>query len=357
MKTYINFIISIFFKSLLFVSSVIFSLVFILNLLSELEFFKNIEVDNYFPMFLSILNSPDLLFQMFPFIFLITTQLFFIKLFTNNEIEIFKYSGLKNSKILNILGILAITTGILITLIFYNFSSNLKNFYLELKSPFADDGKYLAVITKNGLWIKDEIDGKIYIINSSEINKNYLINNFITEFDKDYNVKRNFKTKKIDISDYEWILYDTKILEKNNYEVKEFFKIKTNFNYKRINSLYSNLSALNIIQLYELRENYRRLNYSLTEINLQFLKLISYPFFLLLITIFSALIMFRIKRYDSTTAKIALGLFFSVIIYYVNNFFYVLGSTEKMPLYLSILVPLLGLSAINILMLRNINEK
>ena len=113
MKTYIKFIITIFFKSLLFVSSIIFSLVFILNLLSELEFFKEINVDNYFPMFLSILNSPDLLFQMFPFIFLITTQLFFIKLFTNNEIEILKYSGLKNSKILGILGVLSIITGYL----------------------------------------------------------------------------------------------------------------------------------------------------------------------------------------------------------------------------------------------------
>lgn len=357
MKTYIKFIIIIFFKSLLFVSSIIFSLVFILNLLSELEFFKDIKVDNYFPMLLSILNSPDLLFQMFPFIFLITTQLFFIKLFTNNEIEILKYSGLKNSKIIVILGVLSITTGVLITLIFYNFSSNLKNFYLELKSPFADDGKYLAVVTKNGLWIKDEIDENIYIINSSEINKNYLIDNFITEFDSNYNVKRNFKTEKIDISDYEWTLYDTKILEKNNYQVKKVFKMKTNFNYKRINSLYSNLSALNIFQLYELRENYRKLNYSLTEIDLQFLKLISYPLFLFLITLFSSLIMFRVKRYDSSTAKIALGLFFSVIIYYVNNFFYVLGSTEKMSLLLSISIPLIGLSIINSLMLTNINEK
>ena len=357
MKTYIKFIIKIFFKSLLFVSSIIFSLVFILNLLSELEFFKDIKVDNYFPMFLSILNSPDLLFQMFPFIFLITTQLFFIKLFTNNEIEILKYSGLKNSKILSILGILSIITGVLITLIFYNFSSNLKNFYLELKSPFADDGKYLAVITKNGLWIKDEIGENIYIINSSAINKNYLRNNFITEFDSNYNVKRNFRTEKIDVSDFEWILYDTKILEKNNYQIKKVFKIKTNFNYKRINSLYSNLSSLNIFQLYELRENYRKLNYSLTEIDLQFLKLISYPLFLFLITIFSSLIMFRVKRYESSTAKIALGLFFSVIIYYVNNFFYVLGSTEKMSLYISISIPLIGLSIINSLMLTNINEK
>ena len=126
MKTYIKFLTIIFYKSLLFVSTIMFSLVFILNLLTELEFFKDLNVNNFFLIFLSFLNSPDMIFQMFPFIFLLTTQLFFIKLFNNNEIEIFKYSGLKNSKILIIISLLSIITGILISLLFYNLSSNLK---------------------------------------------------------------------------------------------------------------------------------------------------------------------------------------------------------------------------------------
>ncbi len=357
MKTYIKFLTIIFYKSLLFVSAIMFSLVFILNLLSELEFFKDLNVNNYFLIFLSFLNSPDMIFQMFPFIFLLTTQLFFIKLFNNNEIEIFKYSGLKNSKILTIIGFLSIVTGIVISLLFYNFSSNLKNLYLELKSPYATDGKYLAVITKNGLWIKDEINDKIMITNSSEINNTFLINNFITEFDKNYSVIRNLKSEKIDISTNEWIVSNVKIFKNNDYEIKDSIKIKTNFDYKRINSLYSDLSSLNMFQLYELRENYKRLNYSLTEIDLQFLKLLSFPLLLLLITIFSSLLMFRVKRYNSSTYQISLGLFLSVIIYYANNFFYVLGSTEKLPLMVSIFAPLLALIVINSIMLNKINEK
>ena len=43
--------------------------------------------------------------------------------------------------------------------------------------------------------------------------------------------------------------------------------------------------------------------------------------------------MFKLKRLDNTTVKISLGLFFSVIIYYINNFFYVMGSTEKIFTY------------------------
>ena len=58
-------------------------------------------------------------------------------------------------------------------------------------------------------------------------------------------------------------------------------------------------------------------------------------------TIFSSLIMLNIKQFKSNTFKISIGLFFSVIIYYLNNFFYVLGSTEKKILILSIFLPLL----------------
>ncbi len=357
MKIYIKFFTQIFSISLLYVISIMFSLIFILNLLTELEFFKEVEVTSGFTILLSLLNSPSMIFEMLPFIFLITTQLFFIKLFNNNEIEIFKYSGLKNTSILKIFSLISIIIGILLTIILYNFSAIFKNFYLEEKTKFTTDSKYLAVITKNGLWIKDEVDEKIYIVNASKIESNFLINSFITEFNKDYKVIRNLKSNKIDIKEKEWLAYNVKIYNKNNYEIKKQLQIKTNFDYKRIQTLYSNLSSLSFNQLFELRRNYKKLNYSLTEINLQFLKILSYPLYLYLVAFFSSLIMFRVKRLNSTTFKISLGLFFSVIIYYINNFFMVLGSTERISLVLAIFTPLILLTIINGLMLNRINEK
>ena len=357
MKIYIKFITITFFKSLLFVLTIMFSLVFILNLLSELEFFKNESVDLNFTLFMSLINSPILIFDLFPFIVLITTQLFFIKFFENKEIEIFKYSGLKNSKIIYILSILSIITGIFIITIFYNLSSNLKNIYLEIKSTYTTDGKYLAVITKNGLWIKDKIADKIIITNPSAINQNFLKNVFITEFDENNNIIRNIKSDKIDILDNQWKIIDAKIFQENNQIKQEFFFLKTNFNLKRIQSLYSNLSALSFVELYELRENYKKLNSSTTEVDMYLLKLISYPVYLLLIALFSSVIMLNIKQINGVTFKILIGLFFSVIIYYLNNFSYVLGNTERIPIIFSILFPLLVLLSINSAMLYKINEK
>ena len=67
--------------------------------------------------------------------------------------------------------------------------------------------------------------------------------------------------------------------------------------------------------------------------------------------------MLNIKQVKGTTFKISIGLFFSVIIYYLNNFSYALGGTERIPLILSVLFPLLILTIIDSLMLYKVNEK
>ena len=92
MKTYVYFIISSFLRSFLNVFLVMLSLVFILNILQEIEFFSSKNVGSIYPIYLSLMNTPSIIFEMFPFIFLISTQFFFIKLFSNEEINIFKYS-------------------------------------------------------------------------------------------------------------------------------------------------------------------------------------------------------------------------------------------------------------------------
>ncbi len=357
MKTYVRFIIFTFLKSFLNIFLIMFSLVLILNLLSELDFFKNINVGTYFPLYLSLLNSVSLVFEMLPFIFLISTQFFFINFFKNNELEIFKYSGLKNINIIKILSLIAFIMGILLVILFYNFSSNLKNIYLELKSNYTSDNKYLAVITNNGLWIKDKIDGKTLIINSNKIENNHLVETFISEFDDNFKNIRNIQSDKINIESNEWLIKDAIVYNQNISSKVKNLKINSNFNYERIQTLFSNLSSLSILELLDLKKNYNLLGYSTIKVDVHLHKLSSYPLYFILIVIFSSIIMFNSKNYKSTGVKITIGLFSSVLIYYINNFFYVLGNTERISIIVAIWFPLLILTLINILMIRNINDK
>ena len=357
MKTYTKFLIYGFLRSFFNVFLVMISLVFILNILKEIEFFSSKDVNSLYPIYLSIMSSPSIIFEMFPFIFLIATQFFFLKLFNNDEINIFKYSGLKNIKIINILCLVSFFLGIITVTIFYSFSSNLQHYYLQIKNQFSENKVYLAVINKNGLWIKDVVNNQTSIINSSKINNNFLTNTFITTFDEEFNLIRSLKSDRINIKKNEWLIYDATIFKDNASQKSDLVKFKSNFNQKRIESLFSNLSSLSLLKLIDLRQNYKLLNYSTVDVDMQIYKVATYPLLLVIMTILSSIIMLNTKKSNSKFIKIIIGLFFSVIIYYINNFFNVMGSTEKLPLMVSIWTPIIFLSLVNLIMIININEK
>ena len=233
----------------------------------------------------------------------------------------------------------------------------MKNSYLLIKNKYSNDNKYLAVITENGLWIKDEIEKKINIINANKVDNQFLLGVSITQLNKNFDVLKIIQSDKVDISSFEWKIKEPVILNNNQeYNLSELV-LKSNFDLKKINSLFSNLSSLTIIKLIELRKSYKILNYSLVDIDSHLYRVISYPIYLTLITIFSSIIMFNIGYQKNTFYKITLGILLSVIIYYVNYFVNILGTNEKIPLTLSIFMPLAMLTIINFISIIKINEK
>ena len=357
MKTYINFLINLFNKSFFKVLIVFFIIILITNILEQVEFFKKIDLSFFYLLFLSFLNTPAIIFEILPFIFLLSTQVFFIQLIDKNELEIFKYTGLNNLKIIKILGIYSFFLGLIFIGLFYNGSSILKKSFLEIKNNYSDDNKYLAVITENGLWLKDEINNNINIINADKVDNEFLLDVSITKFNKNFDVVKIINSEKVDITSKNWKIFNPTLSTYNSQITLNELIMESNFDLQKINSLFSNLSSLTMIDLITLRKSYKSLNYSVTDIDSHLLKIISYPILLTLITIFSAVIMFNIGYQKNTFFKILLGIFLSVIIYYINNFLSVLGTNGKIPLILSIFLPLIILSIINFISIIKLNEK
>ena len=77
-----KYLINLFFKKILFISLIFLCLVFIMNLFEEVSFFKDISSNIILPLITTTLNAPSILYLVFPFIFLISAQLFFIELFS-----------------------------------------------------------------------------------------------------------------------------------------------------------------------------------------------------------------------------------------------------------------------------------
>ena len=334
------------------------SLAFILNIFEEVNFLKDHEVSIALPVFLTLLNIPSVIFDIFPFIFLITAQFTFIKLIEQNELIVFKNFGINNFNIIKSFSILSFGLGLLIITIYYNFSSSLKYSYLNLKNSYAKDNKYLAVITENGIWIKDQIGENINIVNATKIENKKLHQVDILQFDKNFNLKTNIVSDEVLIENKTWLIKNSFVTNKQGLteNIKNLL-IETNLNYKDINSLYSNLSSLTIIELNNLKKKYDSINYSSTDINSAIQKLLSFPFYLMLMTVLASIIMIKIKHNKSKIFHLIFGILISVIIYYMSFFFEELGKNEQVPISVSIWVPLIIIFLITIISLVRINEK
>ncbi len=357
-KTYQNYIIKTFSKIFIYVFLIFLCLTIVLNVFEEVSFFKNTEVGILFPFYLTLLNTPSVIYETFPFIFFITTQFFFIRLLDREELDILKKISLSNTKLISILTFFSFIISVLIIIIFYNLSSNLKFFYLEIKNKYSKDNKYLAVVTENGLWIRDKIDNKVNIINSDSLDGNILKNVTINQFSQEYQIHQNIIADEVNIEKNIWIIKQGKLSENNtSLKILKDYPFKTNFNSEQIRNLFSDLSSLDFIELNKIRKNYEKLGYTMSNINLHIHKLLSYPFYLTIMTLLGSIVMLNIKRNKSKIFHIILGTLFSVIIYYVSYFSGLLGENDQLPLILSIWLPILIISLFCLIGLVKINEK
>jgi len=354
---YRKYIIKEFLRSLFKISGVFFFLIVISNLFEELSFVEKLNLNPAYPLLLSILNAPSILFDILPFIFLISTQFFFITLSEKDEFSIFKHNGLSNIRILNTLTIFSFFGGIVAILLFYTFSSSLKNYYLEIKNDLTSDKKYLAVITDNGLWIKDEIDQMISITNADKIRANYLIDVSIVQFDKDFKLVKTITSKKVNIKSKEWKIEEAFVNQNNSQQTAKNLLINSNFDETKINNLFSNLSSFSFWELDKLKKDYQSLGYSTMEILVYKNKIYSIPIYLAIMTLLSGIIMFNSKYKKSKIINIIMGIFISVIIYYVSYFSNLLGTNDKIPVILSIWLPLTIIGLFCLIGLVRVNEK
>jgi lipopolysaccharide export system permease protein len=357
-KIYQKYIIKKFLIRFLFTSLVFFILAIVLSVFEEISFFNNSNINFLLPYFLTFLNAPITLFEIFPFIFLISTQFFFYEIFKNDELIHLKNNGLSNLKIIKTLFLSSILLGLIMIFLYYNFAAKLKFLYTDIKNNYTNDNKYLAVVNDSGLWLKDETNEKTLIVKSKNIKNNYLMDVIINEFDSNFQLLQTIQANKVDIKNKKWIIFNP-IITKDNISKNNITEMiyKTNFDDKKIRSLFSNFSTLNIFELFNLKKDYEELGYSSDEIKIHLLKLFSTPYFYALMTVLSSVIMINVRQNKSLFFNIILGIFVSVVIYYINFIFSSMGNTGKIPPNVSIFLPILFISIITLMGLVRINEK
>ena len=213
------------------------------------------------------------------------------------------------------------------------------------------------MITENGIWIKDEVKDKINVINASSIEGENLKNVIITEFDENFNVIKYIYSKEVLIKNKTWNIKKGIIIENNIRSVKNNIKFVSNFDSEKINTLFSNLNSLTLWELFKLRKDYISVGYSTNDINLHLQKIYSFPIYLTILTVFASVLMLNVPINKPKIFYLLMGIFVSVLIFYINHFSSLLGENNKLPLIMSVWLPHLIVSMLTAIGMVRVNEK
>ena len=332
-----------FIKVILNASLIFFCLGITMNIFEEINFFKDLDVGLYIPITLSLLYVPSLLYNMFPFIILLSGIWFFLKIRKTDETTAINVSGMSNFSIILIPSILVILLGIFFITSINPITSVLVTKYETIKGNYERDKEYLAAITENGIFIKEKNLDKNNIIKSSYLENKNLINVTIYEFDNNNEFVRRIEAESANISSLKWSLKnvtiindDGKIISKN---IKGLSYISM-YDIKKIKSLYSNLDTISFWNIKNEINLLKERGYSTKEMEAKLQRSYAFPFFLLSMILLSSVFTLGTKFKENNWTYVFITVIASVLIYFFNDLSAVLGKTEKLPIEVAVWMPI-----------------
>ena len=235
------------------------------------------------------------------------------------------------------------------------------NIYLELKSSYSSDGKYLAVVTKNGLWIKENIENGNRIISAKKPDGFFLVDVTIFHLNKQSNLTEKIVSTKANIKENIWALENVTLLKNENgmFEEEKFdiYKINSIYNHEKINSLFKNFDTMSFFDLVVNYKDFLKKGYNKTFLNQNLHSMLSLPFFLFMMTALAAILTLNTLKKSDNLKFIVVGLLVSVLIFYLKDLSIALGQTERIPLILAVWAPVIALSLFTFIGVLQINEK
>ena len=349
-----------FFKTVIAMTFGFFCLSFILNLFEEINFFKDFDIGIDIPIILSFLFIPSLLYNMFPFIILLSGIWFFLKIKKTDEIIALKVSGLSNLSIIVVPGFLSIVLGIIFIMAINPVTSVLVKKYESIKGAYEKEQDYLASVTVNGIWIKEKNLDKNFIIRSSSLDENNLVNLTIYEFDYDNNFLKRINAKSADISSLDWKLKEVQIFDKEGHLIEQDTKNLTHrsmYDIKKIKSLYSNLDTISFWALNDEIQLLENRGYSTREMRAKLQRSFAFPLFLLSMILLSGVFTLGTTFKESNWTYVFISIITSVLIFYFNDFSAALGKTNKLPIEISVWMPIVIIFIFSSVGLIHANQK
>ena len=362
-KSINKYIINEYIKSLFVVIAVMLSIILVINLLDEFNFFKT-KKDLKFIFFVifTILKIPNVLINLFPFIVLFAGIVFYLKIYNHNEVISLRVMGYSNIQIILIPALTSFVIGYIIVFLIVPFSSSMLKYYEDLRSEY-NETKNLVFVNETGIWILDKNEKEKNIIRIEKINKDFSTVSQITIYN--YDASNNF-IKRIDaaegfIKDKNWLLNNVKIISPNKKNNKENnlnnYNYTSNVNINELKNIYKNAETTSLLDINKEMLILEDKGYSTIDLRIRYQKLISFPIYLLAMSILSGLMIINLGKTSNYLKYGSYGVIISIIIYFLNDLSITIAKSGIISVDFSVWIPIFLIILINLVGITQVNAK
>ena len=363
LKSINRYIINEYIKSLFVVIAVMLSIILLINLLDEFNFFKS-KKDLKFIFFIifTILKIPNLLINLFPFIVLFGGIVFYLKIYNHNEVISLRVMGYSNIQIILIPALTSFIIGYIIVFLIVPFSSSMLRYYESLRSEY-NETKNLVFVNETGIWILDKNEKEKNIIRIEKISKDFSVVSQITIYN--YDSSNNF-FKRIDategfIKDKNWQLNKVYIIstnkKNNNENYLNNYNYTSNVNISELKNVYKNTDTTSLLDINKEMSILEDKGYSTIDLRIRYQKLISFPIYLLAMSILSGLMIINLGKTSNYLKYGSYGVIISVMIYFLNDLSITIAKSGIISVDFSVWIPIFLIILINLVGITQVNAK
>jgi lipopolysaccharide export system permease protein len=310
----------------------------------------------------TILKIPNVLINLFPFIVLFAGIVFYLKIYNHNEVISLRVMGYSNIQIILIPALTSFVIGYVIVFLIVPFSSSMLRYYEDLRSEY-NETKNLVFVNETGIWILDKNEKEKNIIRIEKINKDFTIVSQITIYN--YDVANNF-IRRIDategtIKDKNWQLNKVNIISANKKNNKENYlnnyNYSSNVNINELKNVYKNTETTSLIDINKEMLILEDKGYSTVDLRIRYQKLISFPIYLLAMSILSGLMIINLGKTSNYLKYGSYGVIISIIIYFLNDLSITIAKSGIISVDFSVWIPIFLIILINLVGITQVNAK
>ncbi len=288
---------------------------------------------------MAFLKLPEVGQQLLPFGILFSAMYTFWKMTRNNELIVIRATGFSIWQFLTPVLFCGLVIGVVSTTVINPLSAVFLKKFEQMEITHLRKTDALLNISKNGIWFKQDTEQGYSLLRAAQFNPETWRLRDVIIFHFDHN---NIPQQRIDASyatleDGFWQLNQVTYFETEQTDSLPYktYKVETKITSNDIEDSFADPQTMSFWEIPNFIDTLEATGFPATRMKVHFQSLLAQPLLFLAMILLASAVSLRPSRFGGTIYFITLGVLIGFLIFFIENFLYAFGISQKIPVFMA----------------------